>query len=102
MTAPTPPSTSTSGRPPRGPLALLALMTVATLIGPVLVAWIVGGGVERRWPPDRPVEWVALLGVVGAVMGLMIALLRIGLTNHRAIKSSQAASLADTTTEAGA
>ncbi len=64
--------------PPRGPLVLLGLMTVATLLGPIVITLTIQGGARREWPPDRPVEWWTLGLVVGAVVVLMIGCLTAG------------------------
>lgn len=69
------------------PLVLLGIMTAATFGGPLGVMLVLRGGVEPAWPPDRPVEWVALIGAVGLVAALMIAILALGLANLRAMKA---------------
>lgn len=72
-----PPPAPSSG-PPRGPLVLLALMTVATLLGPIVITLTLRGGARPGWPPDRPVEWWTLGLVVGAVVVLMAGCLTAG------------------------
>lgn len=70
-------------RLPRGPFVLIGLMTVTTVLGPFLIGWVLRGGASRRWPPDRPVEWVTLLGTSGAVILLMLACLLVGFLNRK-------------------
>jgi len=60
-------------RPSRWPLVLLGALTLLTVGGPVLIGIVLRGGARRGWPPDRAVEWVAVLGTSGAVAGLMAA-----------------------------
>lgn len=56
---------------PRAPFVLLALMTSATLFGPLAIILTLRGGAARAWPPDRAVEWITLVGVTALVLGLM-------------------------------
>ncbi len=69
---------------PRGPLVLLGLMTLVTFLGPLAIWLTLRGGSRAEFPPDRPVEWVVLIGTVGAAAVLMVACLAVGLANHRA------------------
>ena len=54
--------------PPKAPLVLLGLMTVATFAGPFVIVLTIQGGDGRDWPPDRPVEWWTFGVVVAAVV----------------------------------
>jgi hypothetical protein len=65
--------------PPRTPLVLLGLLSVATFAGPFLILLVIRGGARRDWPPDRPVEWVVFSAVCAAVVLLMAACLIAGL-----------------------
>ena len=65
--------------PPKGPLVLLGLMTVATLLGPIVIFLTIRGGERPEWPPDRPVEWWTFGLVVAAVVVLMVACLTAGI-----------------------
>ena len=65
-------------RPPKAPLVLLGLMTVATLCGPIVIYATIQGGARREWPPDRPVEWWTFGLVVAGVVMLMIGCLTVG------------------------
>ena len=56
---------------PRGPFFLLGVMTLLTLGGPLLIVISLRGGTHRRWPPDRPIEWIT---VVGVVVGFVVVL----------------------------
>ncbi len=67
--------TTHHARPPRGPFVLLGLMTATTMLGPFLIGFVLRGGDRASWPPDRPVEWATVLGISGAVLGLMGACL---------------------------
>jgi hypothetical protein len=67
----------------RQALVLLGLMTLACAGGPVLIALTLAGGRETRWPPDRPIEWVVLVGTVATVVVLMAVAVGIGLANAR-------------------
>lgn len=54
---------------------LFGAMTLLAFGGPFLVAWVISGGQERQWPPDRLVEWIVLVGVTSCVVILMAACL---------------------------
>ena len=47
---------------------LLALLTLATFGGYVLIGQVFRGGAGPGWPPDRPVEWAVFAGVTGSVV----------------------------------
>ena len=51
---------------PRLPYVLLGAMTFASFGGPFVILVVVRGGSSARWPPDRPVEWVAIALVFGS------------------------------------
>ena len=70
---------------PRGPFVLLGLMTSLTVGGPFLIGLVLRGGTSPNWPPDRPVEWVTVLGVSGAVLVLMLACLSLGFRTRQAL-----------------
>jgi hypothetical protein len=53
------------------PFAMLIVMTIAVLGGPVVIGAVLSGGADPRWPPDRPVEWWTFFIVVAVVIGLM-------------------------------
>ena len=59
--------------PSRLAYGLLFAMTVMTFGGPLVLTFVMGGGQQPRWPPDRPVEWAAL-GVVVGVTSLLLLL----------------------------
>ena len=65
--------------PPKGPLVLLGLLSVATFAGPFVIYLTLRGGERPEWPPDRAVEWVALCGVIMMVVGLLTACVTSGL-----------------------
>jgi hypothetical protein len=67
----------------RGPFVLLGLLTVATVGGPIAIAWTIRGGASPRWPPDRPVEWWTFALTTGLVVSLVVACLAIGLSRWR-------------------
>lgn len=54
-------------------------MTVGTAAGPVAIVATIRGGARPDWPPDRPVEWVMLVGVCLTVAALMAACVTVGL-----------------------
>ena len=66
-------SPNRSQSPPKLPLVLLGLMTVATFGGPFVLALVISGGRRSSWPPDRPVEWCAFVLICGGVVVLMTA-----------------------------
>ena len=68
-----------ASRPPRLPLVLLGLLTVATTAGPFLILAAVRGGASPGWPPDRPVEWWAFGSVTAVVVGLLAGCVTTGL-----------------------
>jgi hypothetical protein len=67
-----------SAKVPRLPYVLLGAMTLASFGGPLLILVVVRGGKSARWPPDRPVEWVAIALVFGLVIALFAACVSIG------------------------
>lgn len=73
----------------RQALVLLALMTLAALGGPVGFGMVLRGGARPGWPPDRSVEWAALLGVSGLVLALMVLGIAIALANQRAARQAR-------------
>jgi hypothetical protein len=76
-----------SKRPPLFPrwfLVMLSLMTLATLGGPLAFGLALRGGPSPVWPPDRPIEWVALLGSAAVVLGLMTATISLSVAQQRA------------------
>ncbi len=70
--------------PPKLPLVLLGLMTLATFVGPLVIVSVLGGGRSSGWPPDRPVEWWTFGLIVGFVVLLMTACLSVGAVLKRA------------------
>ncbi len=70
-------------RLPRWPFVVIGLMTTLTILGPILIGWVLSGGASAQWPPDRPVEWVTLLGTSGAVLALMVVCLSLIWTNRQ-------------------
>ena len=67
----------------RLPLVIFGVMTIVCFGGPFGVAWVLHGGNEKAWPPDRPVEWAALIGVCVLVVLFMLVLLRMNFKNMR-------------------
>lgn len=57
--------------PSRLAYGLLGALTVLAFGGPFLLMAIIGGGENPKWPPDRPVEWVAFVTIVALVLILM-------------------------------
>ena len=76
---PTPPPRA---RVPRLPYVLLGLMTTATLIGPLVIGFVLRGGDSPDWPPDQPVEWLIFVAVCVTVASLMFACLSLALINR--------------------
>jgi hypothetical protein len=70
----------------RQALILLGLMTVAAFGGPIGFGAILRGGNHPGWPPDRAVEWAALLGISGLVLALMVLGIAVALANQRAAR----------------
>jgi hypothetical protein len=64
---------------PRLPYVLLAAMTIVSFGGPFLIFAAVRGGPSSRWPPDRPVEWLAVGLVMALFVGLFVACVSIRL-----------------------
>ncbi len=73
--------------PPRFPVVLLALLSVLTLAGPFVIFGVIRGGTRPGWPPDRPLEWWILGGIVGLFSALMIATVGVALA---ALRDAQA------------
>jgi hypothetical protein len=71
-------------RLPRLPYVLLGAMTLVSFGGPFVILGAIWGGQSAKWPPDRPVEWVAVALVFGLVIGLFVACLSLGWWHRRA------------------
>ena len=71
-------------------LILLSVMTLATFGGPVGVWSVLRGGPSADWPPDRPVEWVALFGTAALVLSCMVAIVSMGLAHRNELVRAQA------------
>lgn len=71
--------------------ALFFLMTLTSFGGPFLFGSILRGGASPDWPPDRPVEWVALAGTGGLVVALLLALTALGLVNMKEMTAAREA-----------
>ena len=71
----------------RLPLVLLGVMTILCFGGPFGVLMVLKGGAAEGWPPDRPVEWVVLLGTCGLVAALMAVLFVMNVRTTRAIRA---------------
>jgi hypothetical protein len=69
----------------RGPLILLGLMTLDTFGGPLLFGYVLRGGRSPDWPPDRPIEWYTLGGILGLALVLMIVAIAMAVANQRAL-----------------
>jgi hypothetical protein len=65
--------------PPKLPLVLLGLLTVASVAGPFVIFLTVRGGARPEWPPDRPVEWWVTGLICAAVVVLMGACVTSGI-----------------------
>jgi hypothetical protein len=65
-------------RLPRLPYVLLGAMTLASFGGPFVILGAVRGGESPRWPPDRPVEWIAIGMVLSLTVVLFFACVTIG------------------------
>ncbi len=65
-------------RVPRLPYVLLGAMTIASFGGPFVVLGALWGGKSANWPPDRPLEWVAVTLIVGLVISLFVACVSLG------------------------
>lgn len=76
-----------SARVERLPLLILAVMTLLCFAGPLGVWWVLLGGRAEGWPPDRPVEWVALIASCGVVLAMMMVLLFMNLRTTKAIQA---------------
>jgi hypothetical protein len=70
----------------RQAMVLLVLMTCAAFGGPIGFGAILRGGPRAGWPPDRPVEWAALVGISGIVLALMVLSVAVSLANQREAK----------------
>jgi hypothetical protein len=70
-------------------LGLLAMMTCAAFGGPIGFGMILRGGPRSSWPPDRPVEWAALVGISGIVLALMVLSVAVAISNQRAARRAR-------------
>ena len=69
---------SATERLPRLPYVLLGAMTLVSFGGPFVILGAIWGGKSAKWPPDRPVEWVAVTLVIGLVISLFVACVSLG------------------------
>ena len=79
-------------RRPSGPILLLILLTITTLVGPIAIGVALRGGARSTWPPDRPIEWGALGLVTVVFVVLMVSTMAAGLKDMRRPPRSRAAS----------
>jgi hypothetical protein len=72
-----------SARLAKSPFVLLGLLTLLTVVGPLLISNTIRGGANPRWPPDRPVEWWTFGIVIATFVVLMGTCLAIGVVDWR-------------------
>lgn len=65
------------------PFVVLGVMTVLVFAGPLVIWRVLQGGERMEWPPDRPVEWVTFVSIVGLVAALMFGCFGLLLVNRR-------------------
>ncbi len=58
----------------RAGYALFAVMTLVSFGGPFLINSVLNGGESKGWPPDRPIEWVVIVGLTAVVVGILAGL----------------------------
>jgi hypothetical protein len=63
--------------PSRLAYALLGAMTVVSFGGPIALMLVIGGGQNPKWPPDRPIEWMAFGVIVSIACALLLLCLSI-------------------------
>ncbi len=78
---------------------LLAIMSVTSFGGPFLLGSVLRGGDRPNWPPDRPIEWVAVIGVTGVVVAVMIGLSVLWLANKKSLNAAKRAGGAKLTSD---
>ena len=83
----------TTPKPSRLPFVILGLMTLACFGGPVAFGYVLRGGPNPDWPPDRPVEWATLGLVSGLVVLLMLVSFSFALRNRSEIARATARKL---------
>jgi len=49
------------------------MMTIVSFGGPLALMLVIGGGEHPKWPPDRPIEWIAF-GVIMTVACVLLLL----------------------------
>ena len=59
-----------------------------------MILVVVRGGASAEWPPDRPVEWIAIALVFGLVVALFLACVTIGWWYPRPRRARHAADTA--------
>ena len=84
----------------RLPLVIFAVMTILCFGGPFGVSWVLSGGQIAQWPPDRPVEWIALIAICLLVIAFMLMLLYLNLKNMREMNEIQKRSKSEREREA--
>ncbi len=79
---------------------LLALMTLAVVVGPIVFGLVLRGGASQVWPPDRPIERLTLWLVGATGLGLMSTTIALSALERRrlarAIASARDASKSQT------
>jgi hypothetical protein len=65
-------------RPSNWPFALLGVMSVVCFVGPLVIFFVVRGGPSPVWPPDRAIEWITIITVIGLFIVLFFACITIG------------------------
>lgn len=70
---------------------MFGAMTLASFGGPALIGVVLWGGASPEWPPDRPIEWITVIGTALVVFGLMVGIIVVGLSQKR----KNASTLAD-------
>ncbi len=58
---------------PRFPYVLLAALTIVSFGGPFVIVAFIRGGEKPGWPPDRPIEWIAVTIIMTLFLILFIA-----------------------------
>ncbi len=67
---------------PRLPYVLLIALSIVSFGGPFAIFLAVRGGESATWPPDRPIEWAAVIVVLALFLVLFVACVTIRLWFH--------------------
>ena len=64
-------------------MIMLGILTLITFGGPIAIGIVLWGGASPNWPPDRPIEWLTVLGLGSVALVLMLAIVIMGASQRQ-------------------